>query len=65
MNDQWNVLYKVSVFYVDQKYKMAATTEHRFNTGPLWENIEIFYSFFDQRQTGMKMEKNAHNTSVN
>ena len=21
--------------------------------------------FFDQRQTGMKMEKNAHNTSVN
>jgi hypothetical protein len=44
MNDHWNVLYKVSVFYVDQKYKMAATTEHRFNTGPLWENIEIFFS---------------------
>jgi hypothetical protein len=34
MNDHWNVLYKVSVFYVDQKSKMAATAGHRFNTGP-------------------------------
>ena len=34
MNDHWNVLYKVSVFYVDQKSKMAATAGHRFKTGP-------------------------------
>jgi hypothetical protein len=24
MNDQWNVLYQVSVFYADRKSKMAA-----------------------------------------
>ena len=25
MNDHWKVLYKVSVFYADMKFKMAAT----------------------------------------
>jgi hypothetical protein len=28
-NDHWKVLYKVSVFYADQKSKMATTTGHR------------------------------------
>jgi hypothetical protein len=28
-NDHWNVLYKVSVFYADQKSKMAAPAGHR------------------------------------
>jgi hypothetical protein len=41
MNIHWMVLYKVSVFYVDQKSKMAATTDHNINTGPYGENTEI------------------------
>jgi hypothetical protein len=28
-NDHWKVLYKVYVFYVDRKSKMAATAIHR------------------------------------
>jgi hypothetical protein len=28
MNDHWNVLYQVSVFYADRKSKMAATAGH-------------------------------------
>jgi hypothetical protein len=31
-NDHWKVLYKVYVFYVDWKSKMAATTGQRFET---------------------------------
>ena len=34
MNDHWNVLYRVSVFYADRKSKMATTAGHRFNIGP-------------------------------
>ena len=41
MNDHWKVLYKVYVFYVDRKSKMAATTGHSINTGPYGENTEI------------------------
>ena len=33
-NDHWNVLYKVYVFYVDLKSKMAATAEHRLTLDP-------------------------------
>ena len=33
-NDHWKALYKVYVFYVDRKSKMAATAIHRFNIGP-------------------------------
>jgi hypothetical protein len=29
MNDHWNVLYQVSVFYTDRKSKMAAIAGHR------------------------------------
>ena len=32
-NDHWKVLYKVYVFYVDRKSKMAATAIHKFNIG--------------------------------
>jgi hypothetical protein len=28
MNDHWNVLYQVSVFYADRKSKMAAIAGH-------------------------------------
>jgi hypothetical protein len=33
-NDHWKVLYEISVFYANQKSKMAATTGHSINTGP-------------------------------
>jgi hypothetical protein len=36
MNDHWKVLYKVSVFYADRKYKMAPTAEHRLTLDPIW-----------------------------
>jgi hypothetical protein len=29
MNDHWNVLYQVTVFYADRKSKMAAIAGHR------------------------------------
>jgi hypothetical protein len=33
-----------SVFYANQKSKMAATTGHSINTGPCGENTEIYPS---------------------
>jgi hypothetical protein len=34
MNDHWNVLYQVSVFFADWKSKMAATVIHRLTLDP-------------------------------
>jgi hypothetical protein len=34
MNDHWNVLYQVTVFYADRKSKMAATAGHRLTLDP-------------------------------
>jgi hypothetical protein len=33
-NDHWKVLYKIHVFYVDRKSKMAATAIHRLTLNP-------------------------------
>jgi hypothetical protein len=35
MNDHWNVLYQVSVFYADWKSKMAAIAGHRLTLDPI------------------------------
>jgi hypothetical protein len=35
MNDHWKVLYKVYVFYIDLKSKMAATAIHRLTLDPM------------------------------
>jgi DNA-binding sugar fermentation-stimulating protein len=35
------IIGRSSVFYVDRKSKMAATTGHIINTGPYRENTEI------------------------
>jgi hypothetical protein len=35
MNDHWNVLYQVTVFYADRKSKMAAITGHRLTLDPM------------------------------
>jgi hypothetical protein len=34
-NDHWKVLYKIHVFYVDRKSKMAATAIHRLTLDPI------------------------------
>jgi hypothetical protein len=34
-NDHWKVLYKIYVFYVDRKSKMAATAGHRLTLNPM------------------------------
>jgi hypothetical protein len=35
MNDHWNVLYQVSVFYADRKSKMATIAGHRLTLDPM------------------------------
>ena len=35
MNDHWNVLYQVTVFYADWKSKMAAIAGHRLTLDPM------------------------------
>jgi hypothetical protein len=44
MNDQWNVLYQVSVFYMDRKSKMAATAGHRLTLDPMGKCSNAFFS---------------------
>jgi hypothetical protein len=35
MNDHWNVLYQISVFYADRKSKMATIAGHRLTLEPM------------------------------
>ena len=44
MNDHWNVLYQVTVFYTDQKSKMAATAGHRLRLDPMEKCSNAFFS---------------------
>jgi hypothetical protein len=41
-NDHWKVLYKISVFYADQKSKMAAG--HRLTLDPMGKCSNAFFS---------------------
>ena len=43
-NDHWKVLYKVSVFYADQKSKMATTAGHRLTLDPMGKCSNAFFS---------------------
>jgi hypothetical protein len=43
-DDHWKVLYKVEVFYVDRKSKMAATTGHRLTLDPMGKCSNAFFS---------------------
>jgi hypothetical protein len=45
MNDHWNVLYQVSVFYADRKSKMATIAGHRVSE----KKLEMFTD--DRQQT--------------
>ena len=44
MNDHWKVLYKVSLFYADRKFKMAATAGHRLTLDPMGKCSNAFFS---------------------
>jgi hypothetical protein len=44
MNDHWNVLYQVSVFFADWKSKMAAIAGHRLTLDPMGKYSNAFYS---------------------
>ena len=44
MNDHWNVLYQVSVFYADWKSKMAAIAGHRLTLDPMGKCSNAFFS---------------------
>ena len=43
-NDHWMVLYKVCVFYVDRKSKMATTAGHRLTLDPIGKCSNAFFS---------------------
>jgi hypothetical protein len=43
-NDHRKILYKVSVFYVDRKSKMAATTGHRLTLDAMGKCSNAFFS---------------------
>ena len=44
MNNHWNVLYQVSVFYADRKSKMAAIAGHRLTLDPMGKCSNAFFS---------------------
>ena len=44
MNDHWNVLYQISVFYVDRESNMAATAGHRLTLDPMGKCSNAFFS---------------------
>jgi hypothetical protein len=57
MNDHWNVLYQMFVFYVDRVSKMAATAGHRLTLDPM-----KMYAFFSETTNMIKAKlyKNVH-----
>jgi hypothetical protein len=58
-NDYWKVLYKVSVFYVDWKSKMAATAGHRLTLDPMGKCSNAFFSK-TTNQIESKLDRNVH-----
>ena len=59
MNVHWMVLYKASVFYADQKSKLAATAGHKLTFDPMGKYSNAFFS----ETTNMikaKLYMNAH-----
>ena len=44
MNDHWNVLYQVTVFYADRKSKMATIAGHILTLDPMGKCSNAFFS---------------------
>jgi hypothetical protein len=59
MNDHWKILYKVSVFYVDRKSKMAATAGHRLTLDLMRKCSNAFFSG-TTNMIKAKLYKNVH-----
>jgi hypothetical protein len=59
MNDHLMVLYKVSVFYADRKFKMADTAGHRLTLDPMEKCSNAFFSE-TTNQTESKLDRNVH-----
>jgi 5-hydroxyisourate hydrolase-like protein (transthyretin family) len=57
MNDHWNVLYQLSVFYADRKSKMAATAGHRLTLDPMGKCSNAFSLAQWFRRRSLKCEK--------
>jgi hypothetical protein len=58
-NDYWKVLYKIFVFYADQKSKMAATAGHRLTLDSMGKCSNAFFSE-TTNQTGSKLDRKVH-----
>jgi fibronectin type 3 domain-containing protein len=58
MKDHWNVLYLVSVYYGDQKSKMAATAVHRLTLDPIGKCSNAFSE--TKNMIKAKMYMNVH-----
>jgi hypothetical protein len=56
MNDHWNVLYQVSVFFADWKSKMAAIAGHRLTLDPMGKCSNIPAKFGSNRPSGFGEE---------
>jgi hypothetical protein len=52
MNDHWNVLYQIYVFYVDRKSKMAATAGHRLTLDRILLALAAMLNIRLERKTG-------------
>jgi hypothetical protein len=59
--DHWNVLYQVTVFYADQKSKMAATAGHRLTLDPMGKYSNGHFEF----HIGTKNLKNVEDHPMN
>jgi hypothetical protein len=59
MNDHWNILYQVSVFYADRKSKMATIAGHRLTLDPMGKCSNAFFSE-TTNQTESNIDKNVH-----
>ena len=59
MNDHLKVLYTISVFYADQKSKMAATEGNRLTLDPMGKCSNAFFSE-TTNQIESKLDRNGH-----
>ena len=59
MNDHWNVLYQVSVFYADRKSKVATTVGNRLTLDPMGKCSNAFFSE-TTNQIESKLDRNVH-----
>ena len=50
MNDHWNLLYQITVFYADRISKMAATAGYRLTLDPMDPKLKFQMPFSQKPQ---------------